>query len=136
MLMNYNDQLIVAVIGLGVGAFHLANSIDYKYTKVKYICDTNQKKLSYYKKKFDIQVATKNFDEVVNDKEVNAIIIASYDNEHANQVLKALKNNKHVFIEKPMCLKLKDLDKITRIKKKKTKFILILKLDFKNTSFL
>ena len=135
MLKNYNDQLIVGVIGLGVGAFHLANSIDYKYTKVKYICDTNQKKLSYYKKKFDIRLATKNFNEVVNDKEVNAIIIASYDNEHANQVLKALKNNKHVFIEKPMCLKLKDLDKIMRIKKKKPNLYLSSNLTLRTHPF-
>ena len=118
MSKNYKDQIIVGVIGLGVGAFHLKNSLGYKNCKVKYICDTNQKKLSYYKRKFKIENATKNFDNVVNDKEVNVIIIASNDNDHFYQVTKSLLNNKHVFIEKPMCLSIKDLNTIVKIKKK------------------
>ena len=119
MSKNYKDQIIVGVIGLGVGAFHLKNTLGYKNCKVKYICDTNQKKLSYYKRKFKIENATKNFDNVVNDKEVNVIIIASNDNDHFYQVTKSLLNNKHVFIEKPMCLSIKDLNIIVKIKKKK-----------------
>lgn len=115
----FKDKIVVGIIGLGVGAFHLNNSYIYKKCKIKYICDTNQKKLSYYKKKFNIQNATRNFDDVVNDKEINAIIIASHDNDHFYQVTKSLKNNKHVFIEKPMCLSLKDLKAIIKIKKNK-----------------
>ena len=82
MLESSKSKIVIGVIGLGVGAFHLQNSLAYKNCKVKYICDTNQKKLSYYKKKFRIQNATINFDEVVNDNEVNVIIIASNDDDH------------------------------------------------------
>ena len=124
MLESSKSKIVIGVIGLGVGAFHLQNSLAYKNCKVKYICDTNQKKLSYYKKKFRIQNATINFDEVVNDNEVNVIIIASNDDDHYYQVIKSLKNNKHVFIEKPMCLSLKDLEHIIEIKKKKPKLFI------------
>jgi len=119
MSKNYKKELVIGVIGLGVGAFHLSNSFNHKNCKVKYICDTNKKKLLYYKKKFNIKNTTANFDEVVNDKEVNVIIIASYDNDHFYQITKSLLNNKHVFIEKPMCLSIKDLNTIVKIKKKK-----------------
>jgi len=119
MLKNCKSKLVVGVIGLGVGAFHLRNCISYKNCEVKYICDKNQKKLLYFKKKFNIQKVTKNFDDVVNDDEVNVVIIASYDNYHFLQVKKALIKNKHVFIEKPMTLSLDELRKITSIKKKK-----------------
>ena len=43
---RYLAYIVVGIIGLGVGAFHLKNSLGYKNCKVKYICDTNQKKLS------------------------------------------------------------------------------------------
>ncbi|MDA7604052.1 Gfo/Idh/MocA family oxidoreductase [Candidatus Pelagibacter sp.] len=123
MLKNKNN-LIVGVIGLGVGAFHLKNSLSYKDIRVKYICDINHKKLFYYKKKFNIENATKFFEDVVKDKEVDAIIIASNDKYHAYQVSNSLKNNKHVFIEKPMCLTLKELDMIIKLKKDKPKLCL------------
>ena len=119
MLKNHREKLVLGVIGLGVGAFHLSNSLNYKNCKVKYICDINKKKLFYYKKKFNIKYATSNFDDVVNDKEINTIIIASNDKDHFYQIIKSLKNNKHVFIEKPMCLSLKDLKEIIKIKKNK-----------------
>ena len=48
MLKNHREKLVIGVIGLGVGAFHLSNSLNYKNCKVKYICDINKKKLFYY----------------------------------------------------------------------------------------
>ena len=119
MLKNHNEKPVIGVIGLGVGAFHLSNSLNYKNCKVKYICDINEKKLFYYKKKFNIKYGTSNFDDVVNDKEINTIIIASNDKDHFYQIIESLKNNKHVFVEKPMCLSLKNLKEIIKIKKNK-----------------
>lgn len=121
MLKASNKKIVLGIIGLGVGAFHLYNSLKFKNCRVKYICDTNQKKLSFYKKKFNIENSTKDFNIIINDKEVNAIVIASNDKDHFEQVSKSLKNDKHVFIEKPMCLSIKDLHKIIKIKKKKPK---------------
>ena len=119
MLKNYKKKLVIGVIGLGVGAYHLNNSLKYKNCKVKYICDVDKKKLNFYKKKFNIQNTTRNFDKVINDKEVDAVIIATNDNDHFYQVTKALKNNKHIFVEKPICLSLKELKTIIKIKKNK-----------------
>lgn len=119
MLKNYKKKLVIGVIGLGVGAYHLNNSLKYKNCKVKYICDVDKKKLNFYKKKFNIQNTTRNFDKVINDKEVDAVIIATNDDDHFYQVTKALKNNKHIFVEKPICLSLKELKTIIEIKKNK-----------------
>ncbi len=124
MLKNYNNKIVLGVIGLGVGAFHLKNSLKYKNCHVKYICDTDQKKLLFYKKKLNIKHATPNFNEIVNDDEVNTIIIASNDKDHFYQVSSALMNNKHVFVEKPMCLSMKELNSIIKIKKKKPNLII------------
>ncbi len=112
-------KIVIGIIGLGVGSFHLRNSLKYKNCRIKYICDLDLKKLSFYKKKYNIKNATTNFDHVVNDKEINTMIIASNDKDHYYQILKSLKNDKHVFVEKPMCLSLKELNTIEKLKKKK-----------------
>ena len=118
MLKNYKKKIIVGIVGLGVGAFHLKNSLSYKNCKVKYICDLNKKKLLFYKKNLTLKMPQLILKNVVKDKEVNTIIIASNDQDHSYQVIKSLKNDKHVFIEKPLCLSIKELNLIKKLKKK------------------
>ena len=45
MLRNKKNKIVVGIVGLGVGAFHLKNSLLNKNTFVKYICDTNETRL-------------------------------------------------------------------------------------------
>lgn len=124
MLKSYKSKIVVGIVGLGVGGIHLSNCLKYKNCKVKYICDHDKKKLHFYKKKFKTPMITKSYKKIVDDKEVNTVIIASNDSDHAYQVLLALKKNKHVFVEKPLCLTFKDLDKIKSMKRGKPKLLI------------
>jgi predicted dehydrogenase len=118
------SKIIFGVAGLGVGAFHLQNLLKNKKVFVKTICDFNQMKLSYYQKKYKIKNITKNINDIINDKDINAIVIATNDNFHCEQILKSLKKNKHVFAEKPICLTSTELKRIINFKKKKPDLIL------------
>jgi predicted dehydrogenase len=124
MLKKYKKQIVLGIVGLGVGAFHLKNSLEYKNCKVKYICDLDKKKLLFYKKKFKIKYATTNFDNIIKDKEVNTMVIASNDKDHSYQVINSLKNDKHVFIEKPLCLSMSELNLIKKVKKQRNNLII------------
>jgi len=44
--------------------------------------------------------------------EINTVVIATQHNTHARFVIEALKAGKHVFVEKPLCLNLNELDEI------------------------
>ena len=68
---------------------------------------------------------TSSFKEVVEDKNINLISIASYDEYHYLQILNAIKNKKNIIIEKPMCLKPTELKKIYNILKKNKKIKII-----------
>tara|TARA_B100001057_G_C22859309_1_gene953859 strand:+ start:770 stop:2917 length:2148 start_codon:yes stop_codon:yes gene_type:complete len=46
------------------------------------------------------------------EENTNTVFIATRHDSHAAYVLKALKKNKHVFVEKPLCLKESELEKI------------------------
>jgi len=62
--------------------------------------------------KYGFLETTTDSDHLFNDDTTDAVVIATRHNSHAGFVLKALKTQKHVFVEKPLCLSLDELNKI------------------------
>ena len=56
----------------------------------------------------DIKVYN-NLDEMLANPNIHAVSICSYPAQHAAQAIKAVKAGKHLILEKPLCLSLKDL---------------------------
>ena len=84
-----------------------------------------KKKTFSIKKKFPKLKIFKNENEIFNDKKVNLVSIASYDEYHFKQITKCFKNKKNFIIEKPICTTKIELEKFRRLakKNKKIKFI-------------
>lgn len=60
--------------------------------------------------------------EMLADPDIHAVSVCSYPYQHTEQVIKAAKAGKHIIIEKPLCLSLKDLRAMeAAIKKAKVK---------------
>lgn len=84
---------------------------------------TNQKlSLKNEAKKLGIK-AYSNYDEMINDSELNAIIIASINPYHFDHIIKALNSGKNVLVEKPVVTDFSHLEKI--IEKSNEKNLLI-----------
>ena len=60
-----------------------------------------------------------NYDEMVDDPEIDALIIMSVTSCHYSQIIKALDNNKHVLVEKALVTDLSHLDKIEKYSQNK-----------------
>jgi UDP-N-acetyl-2-amino-2-deoxyglucuronate dehydrogenase len=67
----------------------------------------------------------KDYDEFLNDENIDVVTIASISGYHAKQALDCLNHNKHVLIEKPMALSIEDADKIIKLGKEKNKKICV-----------
>lgn len=63
-------------------------------------------------RKFGFEETTTNTEEVFANPEVNAVVITTRHNSHSHFVLQALAAGKHVFVEKPLCLTIEELDEI------------------------
>ena len=63
-------------------------------------------------RRFGIETATTDVDAVVGDPDVNAVVVTTRHDSHARFVLTALERGKHVFVEKPLCLTLAELEAI------------------------
>ena len=97
-------KLRVGIIGLGIGEKHIPVFKIHSYCEVVSVCDFSEKKLSYVSGRFPGVVITKNADDILSDPTIDLVSVASYDNFHYEQVVKAIRNGKHVFVEKPLCL--------------------------------
>ena len=112
-------KIIAAIIGMGIGQKHLEAIDNYKKSFVKIICEKDEKKIQILKKRYPDKIITKNESDIFKDPSINLVSIASYDNFHYSQVMKSLKSNKNIIVEKPMCLKLSQLAEIYKILKEK-----------------
>ncbi|MBK9292983.1 MAG: Gfo/Idh/MocA family oxidoreductase [Oligoflexia bacterium] len=92
------------IIGLGVGEAHIAGYQSHPQCKVISVCDFDQKKLVSVARKYPGLNTTQKAEDVLNDPQISVVSIASFDNFHFEQILTALKNGKHVFVEKPFVL--------------------------------
>lgn len=112
-------KLNVGIIGLGVGERHLEAYAGHAHCGTITVCDLDSKKVKNVKKKYpDLNVA-RSADAILTDRDIHAVSIASYDNDHYAQVCRALKNNKHVFVEKPVCLYPREAKTIKKLLKAK-----------------
>jgi len=126
-------KLNVGVIGLGVGARHAKILYSNKKVNLMTLCDFDNDKINFYKKKFTGCKFTKDSEEIFKDKNIDIVSIASFDNYHAEHILQAIKHGKHFFVEKPFCLNSKELKKIIiYLKQKKKKIIFSSNLILRN----
>jgi predicted dehydrogenase len=63
-------------------------------------------------KKFSISKSSTNYDDVLQDKSINSVVITTRHNLHAPMVIKGLKAGKNVFVEKPLALNNEELENI------------------------
>ena len=61
-----------------------------------------------YAMRFGANYASSDYEEILNDKDIDAILIASRHKDHARQAIDALNAGKHVFIEKPMAITIEE----------------------------
>jgi predicted dehydrogenase len=94
------NRVRAAVIGLGVGEQHIAGWNAHPGCEVVAVCDLDPAKLSRFE---DLRTTTDAF-ELLEDPEIDAVSVASYDDAHFAQIRAALSNGKHVFAEKPLVL--------------------------------
>jgi predicted dehydrogenase len=97
--------LRVGIIGLGVGESHIAGYEQDPRARVMTLCDIDRDKLAAVAKRHPGRALTSDPHAVLDDPAIDAVSIASYDDAHCEQVLRAIAAGKHVFVEKPLCLR-------------------------------
>lgn len=106
--ISANDKIRIGVIGYGVqGHFDLDTALKVPGVELAGICDLYTGRLENAKEKFGNDLyTTRNYKDLLDKKDIDAVIIATHDVWHARITLDALAKGKHVYCEKPMVYKI------------------------------
>ena len=124
---SLNDRINIAVIGLGIMGHNNVNSA-LKVPGVQLVaaCDLYSGRLERAKELFGNDIyLTKDYREILNRKDVDAVIIATGDHWHARITTEALQKGKHVYCEKPMVHLIKEGAGILAAEKASSKILQI-----------
>jgi predicted dehydrogenase len=101
---NQNGSAVrVAVVGLGYWGPNLLRALfELDSVEVAYICDLDSDRLDRFSRRYPSARATRDLDNVLSDRTVDAVVIATPVFSHYGLATRALQAGKHVFVEKPL----------------------------------
>jgi predicted dehydrogenase len=95
--------LNIGVVGCGYwGPNLIRNFSSLPQCRVKQACDINEERLTYIKNRYPLIATTKEYENLLRDSELDAIVLATPVHLHHEFAKKSLLAGKHTFIEKPM----------------------------------
>jgi len=120
------SQLRVGVIGVGrFGRLHIRVLNQISECVVTSIADVNESLLEEVKEEFKIdKVYTDAFD-LIRDPDIDVIDIVSDESSHGPLAIEAIKNGKHVFIEKPIATQYSQALEIERLAKEHNVLVMV-----------
>lgn len=116
-VIGANDRINVATVGVG-GRGHYVSSVFHKLGQEKNscqivaVCDTYQKRVNRSKEAYKAEMGTLDYREIINRKDVDAVLVATPDHWHARVALDAMDTGKDVYLEKPMCHTLEEVKQL------------------------
>jgi predicted dehydrogenase len=115
-----NDQVNIAVIGMGIMGFSNAeSSLKIPGVKLIGVCDLYTGRLDHSKEVFGNDIfVTKDYKELLDRKDIDAVIVATSDHWHDRISIEAMNKGKHVYCEKPMVHKIEEGAEVIATQKK------------------
>ncbi|MBC7888696.1 MAG: Gfo/Idh/MocA family oxidoreductase [Ferruginibacter sp.] len=116
-------KLNIALCGLGRYAGYLADGLEIsKYCRLAGIVTGTPTKAEAWSKKYSIPQKSiynyQNFDELINNKDIDLVYVVLPNAMHKEFVIKAAKAGKHVIVEKPMAITANDCQEMINACKK------------------
>ena len=99
-----NNKLKIGIIGAGrIGKLHAENIVNnFRDIEIKAIADIYTDKIEDWAKSIGIKNIYKDYHEIINDEEIDAILICSSTNTHSMIIIEAANAGKNIFCEKPI----------------------------------
>ena len=130
-ILNYernfsaNDKVRIGVIGYGVqGHFDLNTALKVPGVELAGICDLYTGRIENAKEQYGKDLyTTRNYKELLDRADIDAVLICTTDVWHARITLDALAKGKHVYCEKPMVYKINEGAPVVAAAKKSGKVV-------------
>lgn len=109
--LSQTYQYSYAFVGMGQHSLtNLYPVLHYLGVPLKYICVTSERKAQLIEQKFPGVKATTSLDEILNDEAIKGVFVSASPSVHFSLASQVLRSGKSLFVEKPPCQTLKELD--------------------------
>lgn len=99
--LSANDKLNIGVIGVnGQGGYSIGQLKD--ISNIVALCDVDDNRMAPVAKQFPAAKTYRDFRRLVDQKNLDAIVVATPDHTHAVASVAALKSGRHLYCEKPL----------------------------------
>ena len=120
-------MITLAQVGAGVwGQNHIRTFSSLKDCNLKICCDKRKEALekieAIYNRKLKF---TTHFEDILKDRDIEAVVIATSASTHASLAIEALSAGKHVFVEKPLALSLGDGKRVQEAAQKNKRILMV-----------
>ena len=115
-----NDKIRIALIGAGgMGSGDVRSALAVGGTELVAVADVYDGRLTRAKEVFGSQImTTRDYREILNRKDIDAVIVATPDHWHSRISVEAMNSGKDVYCEKPMVLKVGEGADVVEAQKK------------------
>ncbi|MBK7445620.1 MAG: Gfo/Idh/MocA family oxidoreductase [Ignavibacteria bacterium] len=116
----------IGIIGFGYWGTNLVrNFANLKNVNLKSVADERAERKSALKSLCPSAGFTTSADDILSDKEIDAVVIATPVFTHYEMAKKALNNDKHVLLEKPMVSKTDQAKELIELAERKNKLLMV-----------
>ena len=114
----------VTVVGAGYWGKNLIRNF-HQLGALGAVCDSSEASLAFCKKEYPDVRLYRSFDDVLANKNLGAIVLATPAETHAELVRKALESGKDVFVEKPLSLDMASAEHLVNLAEQKKKILMV-----------
>lgn len=111
------EKLRIGIIGAGrIGKVHTETIVqNIPDTEIVEIADVNVDEAKKLAAKFNIKNFSSDYKNIISNPEIDAVVICSPTNTHAQYTIEAAKAGKHIFCEKPIDLDIKTIQNVINV---------------------
>jgi len=120
------EPVSVGVVGIGGWGKNLArNYSQIPEAYLKYVCDLDSTKLKAMQGQFRAEYTTTRFDDLIEDSELQAIVIATTGPTHFDLCKRSLLAGKDVYVEKPFVLSVAEAENLVALADERQRILMV-----------
>jgi predicted dehydrogenase len=104
----------VGQVGLGAWGANLVRNLD-EIAELAWISDASQERLDLFARRYPGAQATTDFEDILTDPSIEAVVIATPVPTHFELARAALGAGKHVFVEKPPAMRAGEMEELVQV---------------------
>jgi predicted dehydrogenase len=114
------------VIGVGYWGPNLVrNFYQLPGTEARWAVDLNEDRLNHVRSLYPALRVSRDVDQLIEDPEVDAVVVATPVDSHADLACRALESGKHVFVEKPMARTVEECRRMLEVAERAGKVLMV-----------